>query len=271
MFEPTRILIFGKTYPELSVHHTETVCTGGLREDGRPVRLYPVPLRYLEGDHQYRLYEWITVPMQKSTSDPRPESYKVRADQIEGHEVIEADGGPWRRRRDVVFRDRSWHFESMAELSAAQAATGRSIGMIKPDMVDDVELVTKPGSEREAFALKSRDLEAQVGADLFHPDYKRLWYPPKEIRLRWRCPQRCETCRRRPHRMKILDWGLLELARRDGWDQALSRMCSIADLKTNDFRLFLGNFRLRMEKFGIIGLWYPKIQAQGDLLDGLEP
>ena len=30
------------------------------------------------------------------------------------------------------------------------------------------------------------------------------------------------TCSTQPHRMKVLDWGLLELARRDGWDKAAS-------------------------------------------------
>ena len=48
-FETIRVLIWGKTYPELSKKYVETVCTGGVREDGSPIRLYPVPLRYLEG------------------------------------------------------------------------------------------------------------------------------------------------------------------------------------------------------------------------------
>jgi hypothetical protein len=101
MYAPTRVLIFGKTYPELSAKYTETVCTGGFREDGTPIRLYPVPLRYLEGKQQYKLYEWITVPIRKSTSDPRPESYKIVPDKIERGELVDTDHGSWRRRREI--------------------------------------------------------------------------------------------------------------------------------------------------------------------------
>jgi hypothetical protein len=54
-----RVLIWGKTYPELSTHYRETVCTGGVREDGSPIRLYPVPLRYLDTEKRYELYDWV--------------------------------------------------------------------------------------------------------------------------------------------------------------------------------------------------------------------
>lgn len=36
-----RVLIWTKTYPELSTRYIETVCTAGVLEDGSPVR--PVP------------------------------------------------------------------------------------------------------------------------------------------------------------------------------------------------------------------------------------
>jgi len=34
--ETIRVLIWGKTYPELSKRYTETVCTPGVREDEDP-------------------------------------------------------------------------------------------------------------------------------------------------------------------------------------------------------------------------------------------
>jgi hypothetical protein len=68
-FETIRVLIWGKTYPEISKKYVETVCTGRVREDGSPIRRYPVPLRYLDGSKQYSLYDWIEVPVEKSHSD----------------------------------------------------------------------------------------------------------------------------------------------------------------------------------------------------------
>jgi len=266
MYTPTRVLIFAKTYPDLSAKYTETVCTGGFREDGAPIRLYPVPLRYLEGEHQYKLYEWVRVPIRKSTSDPRPESYKIDPEKIVREGIIPPDDEGWRQRQQVVFRDTSWHFGNMEELRAAQKATKRSIGMVTPGKIDDVELITKPASERIAFEQKTRALQSKQASDLFAPDFKRLSYLPKEIRLLWRCIEACPTCKKQPHGMKILDWGLLELARKNNWEAALSKMRDIADMKKHDFRLFLGNFRLHQTTFGIIGLWYPRIPNQYALL-----
>jgi hypothetical protein len=66
--------------------------------------------------------------------------------------------------------------------------------------------------------------------------------------------------------MKVLDWGLLELGRRTGWEKARAKLEEISDLRTHDFRLFLGNFRPHPKNFGIIGLWYPKRPTQMELL-----
>lgn len=102
-YETIRTLIWGKAYPELSSKYVETVCTGAVREDGSPIRLYPIPLRYLDGSKQYGLYDWIEVPVEKSAADPRPESFKVKPDAITvvGH-LDPTDH--WRMRRDVIFR-----------------------------------------------------------------------------------------------------------------------------------------------------------------------
>jgi hypothetical protein len=60
--------------------------------------------------------------------------------------------------------------------------------------------------------------------------------------------------------------GYAELARRDGWEKAKQKLEELSNLKTHEFRLFMGNFRLHLKEFGIIGMWYPKIPAQGSLL-----
>jgi len=44
-----RILITVKTYPTpSSMRQEEVVCTAGLSEDGKWIRIYPVPFRRLE-------------------------------------------------------------------------------------------------------------------------------------------------------------------------------------------------------------------------------
>jgi hypothetical protein len=66
--------------------------------------------------------------------------------------------------------------------------------------------------------------------------------------------------------MKALDWGLLELGRKAGWEKARQKLVEISDQSTHDFRIFMGNFRLHPRTCGIIGLWYPKKRPQLDLL-----
>jgi hypothetical protein len=66
--------------------------------------------------------------------------------------------------------------------------------------------------------------------------------------------------------MMVLDWGLLELARRGGdWEKARAKLATISNLDEYDFRLFIGNFFLHQQTWGVIGLWYPKRQAQQSL------
>jgi hypothetical protein len=264
-YVPTKVLIFGKTYPELSTKYVETVCTGGLLETGQPIRLYPVPLRYLDGENQYRLYDWVTVPAEKSTADPRPESFHIVSDKLQINGSVGTDNDEWAARREFVFRDRSWHFDGMADLMEANKARQCSIGFVQPGQIDDVTLKAKPSSERRIFHEKMSALKEHVESDMFHPSFKKLAFMSHEIALLWRCGDRCKTCAKQPHTMKVLDWGLFELARRQSWDAALDRMREISDLSRYDFRLYLGNFRLHLRNFGIIGLWYPKRQAQRSL------
>jgi len=263
-FQRIKVLIWGKTYPELSSKYVETVCTGGVREDGTPIRLYPVPLRYLATGQQYQLYDWINVPLEKSRSDPRPESYKVVSDHILRVGHLGTDKATWRTRQDLVFRNPSWHFASISALKNEETRTKRSIGLVTPGRIDEVKLVQRTAREKQEYEAKM--VEVQQQQDIFRPEYKELEYLPYDIKLLWRCLDGCTECTRRPHEMKTLDWGLLELGRRVGCQQAQSKLEDVANLSTHDFRLFMGNFRLHPKNFGIIGLWYPKRRAQLELL-----
>jgi hypothetical protein len=263
-YERTRVLIWGKTYPELSSKYAETVCTGGLLADGMPIRLYPVPLRYLNSPQHYSLYDWIDVPLAKSRSDPRPESHKVVSDSIERISHLGTDRGTWRSRQELVFRNPSWHFASVGLLKKAQEESRRSMGLVTPRSIEDVTLVQKAEKDREEYESKMKQIQQQ--RDAFRPEYRELEYLPFELKLWWRCLGACNDCARRPHEMKVLDWGLLELGRREGWEKARGKLEAISNLSTHDFRLFMGNFRLHPHVFGIIGLWYPKRKVQLELL-----
>jgi hypothetical protein len=127
-----------------------------------------------------------------------------------------------------------------------------------------VRLSKKPEKERHEYAARMTEIQSQ--RDVFRPEYKDLEYLPFDVKLEWRCVELCAGCARKPHDMKVLDWGLLELGRRQGWEKARDRLAEISNLDSYDFRLFMGNFRLHSKNFGIIGLWYPKKRPQLELI-----
>lgn len=254
--ETQRVLIFAKTYPELSSRYRETVCTGGCTEEGKPIRIYPIPLRYLPLLNRYKLYHWIEAPIRKSEMDARPESFRV----VDPRAIRLLSEAPskrgWLERRNIIFRDRSWHYDCLEELKEKQKQDRRSLGLVNVSEVTRVELVEKTSDERREHEEKLRNLKA--AGSLFDTGQRDLQFLPFRIRLRWRCgePGRC-LCRAKEHSATVMDWGLGELGRREGAEQALRKMESLADLAKHDLRLFVGNLKSRQHIFGIVGLWYP--------------
>lgn len=263
-FTTERVLIWGKTYPELSTTYAETVCTAGVRKDGTPVRLYPVPLRYLESG--YSLYDWIEAPICKSGRDNRPESFKVDAAKIQTVSSIPTDESGWAGRAEYVFKDPSWQFENVGALKAAQQETGRSLGIVTPGAIEGVHIAYKAKDDEKRHKEKMKAIQDQQS--LFLEEFKELAFRPFDVKLRWRCAGGCPECSNQPHDMKVLDWGLLELSRKNGWDPAPAkdRLEKLAGSGNYDFKLFLGNLKKHRASFLPVAIWYPKRQLQTRLL-----
>jgi hypothetical protein len=62
----------------------------------------------------------------------------------------------------------------------------------------------------------------------------------------------------------VLDWGLLEFARKREWDWAAAKaqLEDILNLATHDARLFVGNLEAHPKNLGFIGVWYPQPPKQ---------
>jgi hypothetical protein len=75
MKEKKKILITVKTYPVSSKKYDELVCTAGITEDGKWIRLYPVEFRKLPYASQYKKYDLIEAKVEKRTKDFRKESF----------------------------------------------------------------------------------------------------------------------------------------------------------------------------------------------------
>lgn len=264
-----RILIWGKTYPELSSNYWETVCTGGVLQDGRPIRIYPIPYRYYRQENQFAKYQWITARIAKSTSDPRPESYRIDIDTpIIAGESIPPDKSGWAARRMNVFKSSSWQFETMDELQYAERQGLASIGVIRPKEIRDVRLVDRPAQDAIDYRTKMEEIKRKKDVDttmmdLFRaspstPDMQELEFVSKRVLVDWVCSD--SNCT--GHSMQIIDWEVVETQRKFGFEKSLALVQDHLDSDMYDIRFFLGNLRIHPTSFMIVGLWYPRVREQ---------
>lgn len=269
-WEKKRILIWGKTRPELSMSYKETVCTGGVFQDTkRLVRLYPIPLRYLNDEKYFKKYQWIEAFVTKAGRDPRKESYRIRADEIQVLETIPPKNGNWDARAEWVFQPENV-FKSVESLQEAQQRDNTSLGLIKPASIDDFRIERVSEKDKAEFwqrfqaALQQMDLQFDPEPK---PGVKPLSPPDFRFKLVFRCDDpRCT----KDHEFSVLDWEIdalyFNLKKRGDSPEVASQkvisklrdgICSSA----KDLHMFLGTMANHPHIFSIVGLWYPKKKA----------
>jgi hypothetical protein len=149
-----RILIWGKTYPELSSKYQETVCTGGTLENGNFIRLYPIPFRYLSDDLIFTKYQWIKAKIKKSEEDPRPESYKVDPESIVVQERIPSDKFEWFQRKQHVLKNGANCFDTVEDLILQNREENTSIGFVRPHKIHNIYSEERPSEDYDTFVRK---------------------------------------------------------------------------------------------------------------------
>lgn len=260
-----RILIWGKTRPELSATYREVVCTGGVFEDTRRlVRIYPVPLRYLDDESKFKKYQWIEAEVARNLKDPRPESYKIRYTGIETGETIPTKRGNWDARADWVMQPENI-FPSVEALQERQEADWTSLGLVRPAEVLDIKASRVSPKETEQFIERYREAVSQMELPL-DPETGREIKPLRSADFYFRIHFRCDDPRcSGVHKFKVLDWEMDALyfrLRQDRSRQAAAEGV-VGKLREitgpgKDFYLFLGNIFSHPKKFTAVGLWYPK-------------
>lgn len=259
-WEEHKILIWGKTYPELSSSYFETVCTAGVLEDGRLIRLFPIPFRYLKDENAFKKFQWIKARIKKSESDPRPESYKIEPESIELLEFEKSDGKAWVNRANHVFKSKLHIYKTFNELFDAYKANGVSIGFIKPKSIERVFIEDRNTDDFEKFKQKELEiLEKSKQVSMFNltlTEIKQLDFLHQRFKVDWTCHD--NDCK--GHSMTILEWEIYVLARKVGFAKALARATELLDLSKYDIGFFLGNFRAHPNRFAIGSIWRPQKQ-----------
>jgi hypothetical protein len=126
-----RVLILCKTYPSPSAKYAETSCVAGMTEDGKLIRLYPVPFRLVSDEQQFKKWQWITARFEKARDDHRPESHRVFVDTI----TCDADPLPagklgWPHRAELLAKLSV--YSDFSEIEKLRADGGPTLALLRP-------------------------------------------------------------------------------------------------------------------------------------------
>ena len=244
-----RILITVRTYPNVSTKYIETVCTGGINDNGYWRRLYPVLHRQLEEEKQYKTYDVVEVKLDDHSPDGRPESRHPDCSSIEIIDHLNTWEARWNWVSPTIL-------QSMRELRDSEST-------LRPVRVSEViEFIADPIDKE--WSPKQLELLRQ---ELLFDGPKPLEKIPYDFRIRWKDFEGEE------HNSKFLAWEVGQSWRkfrdiekvRDVW--LTKRLCS-------DFELsfFMGNFAAHRQNYGICGVFHPpkEIATSGSLFTDIE-
>lgn len=261
-----KVLITVKATPQPSKKYVDTVCVAGLALNPlRWVRLYPIPFRYLDPQHQFKKYAIVDVKVSRANNDERIESLKVETNSITTVEELSTARG---------WADRVSYIEPIGELSlcAMQEAVkldhnAPSLGMIRvKEGTFSLEMDSHGGwspSQKENLRRYAEQQALQVdGLGIAKRLPEILEAPPLKIWTRFHCGDECSKL----HRLRFIDWEATPLMRRElPKGQASMKSVILEKFQDNpgqaekDLRIFVGNQSLvtRRQSFQALGLYYP--------------
>jgi len=267
-----KILITVATYPLPSRSYDELVCVAGVVENGRWIRIYPVPLKFLRGlRHEGKIesfkYNWIELELNKRTDDPRPEShspvnYNFRDITVTGKIGTEQN---WLERKKFCTANVYFNITRLIEDSRdplnVSLATFKPSGILSFDIEPD---------ERE---WKDEWKELRRQRDLFDEDRPpEILIPKLPYKFYYRFVDDAGT----ESRLMIEDWEIGALywnclkTAKGNESEALEKVRQKYEdefIIHKDIYLFLGttkewHIRKARNPFVIIGVFYPKKESQ---------
>lgn len=219
-WEEKQALIIGRASPEPSKRHIETVCTGAITDQGQLLRLYPIPLRYLQDTQRYNLWTWAKFEVQKNPQDKRKESYRVRPDSIRILSRVQSNSEKFSLLKKAIVQDRE-------TLEDQYRQDWTSMGVVEVELVHLKPQIQKGNWEKEKPYIKQFQLFVER---------KPLEQLPIEIRLTYRCKNNlnCKT-----HVSSLIGWEYMEAFRnfrnkyRSG-SEAFAKIKEVLDRRFSD-------------------------------------
>jgi hypothetical protein len=264
-----RVLITVKTYPLPSRSYTELVCTAGLLDGEKWIRMYPIPFRFLQDQKRYPKYSWVEVDLVRNTKDFRPESYRLKNENITVVDTI-GRANAWAARKSFVLKET---FTSMDDLiKLAKSPAKKSLATMKPKEIVKFEIKDDEREWRKDWLEQMKQMDMFESAS---PSGQR-----KVVRkLPYKFYYHFLTEDNKLRKLMIEDWEIGALfwhclSQTDGDEEAAKQLVreKYFDqfVQEKDLYLFLGttflNHNVAPNPFVIIGVFYPPNTDQLPLL-----
>jgi hypothetical protein len=219
-----------------------------------------VPWRHLPEDQRFRKYEWVDLTLEKATSDPRPESYKLKQDGIKIISYLEP-GKEWQARKDRIFPLRA---HCLCCLMKDRDSKGfPTLGIFRPKIIE--QLIIKPDSTN--WTKKQLSILSQGHLFAEKPKQQLEKIPHKFMYKFW-----CEESTCKSHLLSCTDWEMAECWRKwkkeygDQWEEKFRLRFEKEMIKKYDTHFYVGTVHQHPHAWIIVGLFYPPMPTQGELL-----
>lgn len=175
------------------------MCTVGITENGKLIRLYPIPFRYTAFRERYSKYQWVEMEIEKNKNDKRIDSYRPRTGSTKLLGKPISTGKSWQERKDIVLPLAS---QSLEEIDEERRKSGVSLGVFKPQTIS-----LKFSKTSESWGAKQESILRQ--GVLIGSKTKAL----EKIPFKFSYEIRCADSRCKGHSLTIMDWEINELYR----------------------------------------------------------
>ena len=266
-----RILITVKTYPKPSGKYGELVCTAGLLDGEKWIRIYPVSYKFLTDDSKYGKYSWIELDLIRNSKDFRPETYRPRHGIDEEIKVVGKldTGSHWAARKNYILKE---VFTSMNELiKLSKSEQQKSLAVYKPGEIIDFVIEEDEREWKDKWLAQAKQGNF-LETNLSKPGEERALIQKLPYKYSYKFIGQGDT---KPRKLSIEDWEIGALfwnclRRTKGDEKAANSLVSDKYFKTfrekKDLHLFLGTTKVHhtvsRNPFIIIGVFYPPKSAQ---------
>lgn len=249
-YQQKRVLVTVKTYPTPASKGAEVSCTAGITDDGKWIRLFPIPFRFMGGDKRFGKYQWIEVDAKKST-EPRKESFEVDIDTLRIVSQTLSTKDAWKVRKEIILPLR---VPSLCYLQGTRKQTGDTLGIFKPKIIHKfmVESDTPDWTPDEHEKLLQYSLYDK------HP-----LQPLEKIPYKFSYKFTCDDPACNGHKLMCIDWELCQSYRvwrkkyGNKWEWAIMDRYETDMILNYDTHFFVGTIHGHPGSWIIIGLFYP--------------